>query len=823
MTNHQQASHWGTYRVTPDPDGRDIGAVHPWPGDRDPSPLLANLPGSVTHRSRIATPAVRRGWLADGPGPSRHRGTGRAPTDPHGTGPGGYVRVGWDEVLDRLAAELRRVIDTHGNQAIFGGSYGWGSAGRFHHAQSQVHRFLNCLGGYTASANTYSTGALEVFLPRIACAEVTASQRSTPWSDIAAHTQVWLALGGVPAKNTGTNHGGSGDHPTRPSLAGYVRRGGRLIGVTPLRDDLPEGAEWLAPRPGSDTALLLALCHTLIADGLVARDFVATHTVGYDVLERHLLGGVDGVTKDAAWAAAITGLPAGLIEDIAHTLATHRSLVTATWSVQRQQYGEMAIWAVVALGALLGQIGLPGGGFGFGYGSMNSPGLPAVPFRLPTLPQGMNPIAPRIPVAAISDLLLAPGATIPYDGRAVTFPDIRLVYWAGGNPFHHQQDLNKLRQAMGRPDTIVVHDPYWTPMARHADIVIPSTTAAERDDLTGSRNGALLVAMAAAVPRHADGRDDYDTFAALAERLGVGAAFTQGRTSEQWLRHLYEEWREDLATGRIVPRGSLADGGSSLAAIPTYDEFRARGVLELPTTPPEPLLAAWRRDPKAFRLPTPSGLIELASPTVATLGLADCPGVPSWLPPREWTGGDRYPLHLIANQPRTRLHSQLDQGAGSQASKVAGREPILLHPADAAERGIAAGDVVRVFNDRGHVLAGAVLDEDLRPGVVQLSTGAWYDPAGPGPVPLSGPGAGGPERSGGTSCGGARYDTPYGYDPLAPENLDVHGNPNVLTSDRRTSAMAQATTGQLAMVQVERYDVARHGPPRPVRAFDPPC
>lgn len=812
-----QSSHWGTYRVSS--DGRDITAVTPWSGDEDPSPLLRNLPGSVTHRSRVAAPAVRRGWLTDGPGPSRHHGTGR----PGGSGPGDYVRVGWDEVLDLLADELRRVIDTHGNEAVYGGSYGWGSAGRFHHAQSQVHRFLNHLGGYTRSVNTYSTGALEVFLPRIVCPEAQASQYSTPWSQIAEHTEVWLALGGVPVKNTGTNHGGTGAHPTRDALTAFLARGGHLVGVTPLRDDLPPDPPaagrltWLAPRPGSDTALLLALCHTLIDRGLVAEDVVRSLTVGYDDLAAYLLGDLDGVAKDAGWAAALCDLAPHHITDLAVTLAGRRSLVTATWSLQRQQYGEMAVWALVALGALLGQVGLPGGGFGFGYGSMNEPGLPAVPFRLPTLPQGTNPVPTYLPVAAISDALLHPGATMSYDGRTLSAPDLRLVYWAGGNPFHHHQDLNRLRRALARPDTIVVHDPSWTAMARHADIVIPSTTAAERTDLTGSRNGAVLVAMAAAAPPYAQARDDYDTFAALAERLGVGAEFTQGRTSQEWVRHLYEEWRADLAAGRTVAPATVAacdarpgadpwwratPDGRGLTA-PSYEEFVAAGVLRLPTAPEDALLAGFRADPAGHPLPTPSGRIELASATVAGLGLPDCPGRPTWLEPHEWASADRYPLHLIANQPRARLHSQLDHGAASQETKVAGREPIRLHPEDAAARGISAGDVVRVFNDRGHLLAGAVLDDGLRAGCAQLSTGAWYDPADPEPQPL--PGEGPPP------------------DPLAPGALDVHGNPNVLTADRRTSGMAQATTGQLVLVEVESYDEGRWGPARLVRAHEPMC
>jgi biotin/methionine sulfoxide reductase len=143
-----------------------------------------------------------------------------------------------------------------------------------------------------------------------------------------------------------------------------------------------------------------------------------------------------------------------------------------------------------------------------------------------------------------------------------------------------------------------------------------------------------------------------------------------------------------------------------------------------------------------------------------------------------------YPLHLVANNPTTRLHSQLDVGAFSQASKVQGREPIRIHPVDAAHRGIESGDVVRVFNDRGSCLAGAVVSDAVRPRVVQLSTGAWYDP----------------------------------LDPADPDAMCVHGNPNVLTFDRGTSKLAQGCSGQHALVEVARW----MGPLPPIRAYDPP-
>ena len=145
---------------------------------------------------------------------------------------------------------------------------------------------------------------------------------------------------------------------------------------------------------------------------------------------------------------------------------------------------------------------------------------------------------------------------------------------------------------------------------------------------------------------------------------------------------------------------------------------------------------------------------------------------------------ERFPLQLVANQPATRLHSQLDFGATSLASKVKDREPVRLHPHDAAARGIRDGDIVRLYNDRGACLAGAVLSEALRPGVVQLATGAWYDPA----------------------------------DPNAKQPTCVHGNPNVLTRDAGTSQLAQGCTGQLTLIEIERSD----GVAAPMTAFDPP-
>ncbi len=795
------AAHWGLFTARTR-DG-DITAVRPWSGDSAPSPLLGNIPGSVRHRSRVARPAVRRGWLERGPGPA-DRGRDQD-----------YVQPGWDEVLDALAAEYARIVREHGNSAIYGGSYGWASAGRFHHAQSQLHRFLNCLGGYTRSVNSYSTGASEVFLPHVIAPEPVVTAFATTWDVIAEHTDVLLCVGGIPVKNTGTDSGGAADHPVPAALARAQQRVA-MLSVSPLADDLagavpvdaawldaatravaqgrpaPGPPRWLSIRPGTDTAFLLALIGELDRLGAIEADFLRRWCVGGEQLLAGVRGEDDGVAATAAWAGAICDVDPALIAGCARLLAaSRRSLVTVGWSLQRIRHGEQVLWAGLALAACLGHIGLPGGGFGSGYGSMNKPGLSPAVCRLPSLPQGVNPVPDLIPVARVSDMLLHPGDDFDYDGRRSTYPRVRLVHWAGGNPFHHHQDLTRLRAALSTVDTVVVSDPYWTPTARHADIVLAPTTAYERDDLAGTRSGARLSAMRALVPPHAQARDDYDIYAGLARRLGVEADFTQGRDAAGWLEELYESWRADLRSGATLPAGVAAPD------LPDFATFWARGHVDLPRVGPLTLLSDFRADPDAAPLTTPSGRIELFSDVIKGFGYADCPPRPTWREPAEWLGGpraERYPLHLIANQPRTRLHSQLDHGATSQASKVAGREPIRLHPEDAAARGIGDGDVVLVANDRGACLAGALVSDLLRPGVVQLSTGAWWDPYDP-----------------------ARHGPQAGAAGLPPGTC-VHGNPNALTPDVGTSSLAQGCTGQHVLVEVTRWD----GPVPPVLAFEPP-
>jgi biotin/methionine sulfoxide reductase len=453
-------------------------------------------------------------------------------------------------------------------------------------------------------------------------------------------------------------------------------------------------------------------------------------------------------------------------------MAASRTLITVAWSLQRGDHGEQPYWMAAVLAAMLGQIGLPGGGIGYGYASEAAVGNPVRRLSGLSLPQGENRVTSFIPVARIADMLLNPGAPFDFDGRALTYPDIRLVYWCGGNPFHHHQDLNRLVEAWQRPETVIVHEPWWTATARHADIVLPATTALERNDIGRASNDSHIFAMHQAVAPVGEARNDYDIFSGLAARLGFGERFSEGRDQRDWLRHLYDIFRQQVARRRIE--------------LPDFDSFWDTGVIELPVDDGERVLFAdFRRDPAAHPLGTPSGRIEIFSETIDGFGYDDCRGHPTWFEPAEWLGSDkarRHPLHLVSNQPATRLHSQLDCGATSLANKIQGREPVLIHPDDAAARAIADGDVVRLFNDRGACLAGARVSGAVRPGVIILPTGAWYDPE-------------------------------------EPAGLERHGNPNVLTLDKGTSRLGQGPSAHTTLVEIERFA----GAPPAVEAFEPPA
>ncbi|RTL55225.1 MAG: Asp-tRNA(Asn)/Glu-tRNA(Gln) amidotransferase GatCAB subunit C [Bradyrhizobiaceae bacterium] len=761
------AFHWGTYEVQ-----RGSGnsfCLAPLEDDPDPSPIGPSLVAGLQDPCRIRQPHVRKGWLE-----GRRAGDSRA----GGRGSDPFVPVSWNDALDLVAAELRETAARYGNSAIFAGSYGWGSAGRFHHPQSQLHRFMNCFGGYTSSVNAYSFAAAEVIVPHVVGHKLRPLHAmQTPWPVLAEHVELFVSFGGVALKNTQVSPGVAGPHIVPGALARCAERGASFINIGPIRDDLPDmvEAEWLAIRPNTDVALMLALASVLIEADLCDRAFLESHTEGFAEFERYLRGDIDGIAKTPEWAARIVDVEPDTIRALARRMAEKRTFISLSWSIQRGDHGEQPIWTGIALAAMLGQIGTPGGGFGIGYGGCNYISNPARKIPWASLPQGFNPVSDFIPVARISDLLLRPGETFDYDGKRYSYPDIRLVYWAGGNPFHHHQDINRLLEAWRRPQTIIVNELWWNASARHADIVLPVTSPVERNDIAALSGEAVVVAMRQAMPPVGGARNDYDIFSGLALRLGILDTFTEGRDEMAWLRAMYAQSRD----------AALREG----VAMPDFETFWEEGIFRLPdaTADRSPLFEDFRKNPELHPLPTPSGKIEITSRTIAAFEYDDCPAHPAWLEPAEWLGSpgsQSYPLHMISNQPASRLHSQHDHAALSRKTKVKGREQITLHPRAAASRGISQGDVVRVFNSRGACLCAANLSDAIRPDVVQLATGAWYDPLQPGEI----------------------------------GSLDCHGNPNVLTLDKGTSSLGQAPSATTVLVQIERYA----GMSPPVKIFTPP-
>jgi len=539
-------------------DGRIVG-VRPSPLDPDPVPHVHTLPDTVDHKSRVRFPAVREGWLKAGPASDRTR---------RGAEP--FVRVSWDHALDLVAGEIERVKREHGNDSIFAGSYGWASAGRLNHPRTLLKRLLSLHGGFTDHVLDYSRAAAMVIVPHVVGSEDPVGVKLTAWDSVIENSEMILSFGGMAPKNFVLDSGGMQVHRSNDWMRRIRAAGIEVVYTSPLRTDISETlqARWLPIRPNTDTAMMLGMAHTLYTEGLHDRDFLDRYCEGFDVFARYLTGESDGVEKTPEWAATICEIDAETIRDLARRAASRRTMITLAYSLQRGDHGEQPIWMGITLAAMLGQIGLPGGGFGVGYGSMGTKGLRRAPAPLRQIPAGANPTGRYIPVSRITDMLLSPGESYDFNGKRLTYPDIHMVMWGGGNPFHHHQDLNRFLRGWQKPDTIVVQEVFWTPVARFADIVLPAASTLERPDVSAGWWDNVVYAMKPAVPPVGEARSDFAIVQGLAERMGHGAAFSEGRDEMGWVRFIYEQIRDQVAQEQI--------------RMPEFDEFWQTGRTELP-------------------------------------------------------------------------------------------------------------------------------------------------------------------------------------------------------------------------------------------------
>ncbi|CAH2603280.1 trimethylamine N-oxide reductase 1 [Rhodovastum atsumiense] len=754
------ASHWGAFKATIK-DGRFV-AIKPWEKDPHPTHMLDGVLDITYSPTRIKYPMVRRAWLEKGPG---------AMVEDRGKGD--FVRVSWDKALDLVANEIKRVQGKYGPTSIFAGSYGWRSSGCLGHPGTLLRRLMNTTGGYVKSSGDYSTGAAQVIMPHV-MGSLEVYEQQTSWPVVAENTELLVFWGADPVKtcqisNTVAEHG------AYPGMQAYKAKGKKVICIDPVRTETAKffGAELVSPRPQTDVAMMLGIAHTLYTEKLHNKAFLDSCTTGFDRFVPYLTGKSDGTPKDAAWAEKICGVPAETIKDLARCFAKSRTMLAGGWSLQRQHHGEQAHWMLVTLAAMLGQIGLPGGGFGFSY-HYASGGNPTT--RAPrvtvisdgTVAQGAPWLTSggvaSIPCARVVDMLLNPGKEYQFNGKTERYPDIKMAYWCGGNPFAHHQDRNRQVKAWRKLETFIVHDVVWTATARMADIVLPAATSIERNDVSmvGDYSATAIVAMKKGIEPIFEARSDYDIFAGVAKRLGKEREFTEGRAEIDWVRAIYEK--------------AYNQGKSNGVPMPDFDAFWTAGIVEFEVPPANAKFvrhAKFREDPLLNPLGTPSGLIEIFSRNIEKMGYDDCPPHPAWMEPLERLAGPdtKYPLHVAASHPNDRLHSQLCGTKLNLGYRIAGREPCLMNPADAAARGIKDGDLVRLFNGRGQILVGVRISGDVMPGVVQVYEGGWYDPAEPGVV--------------GTLC--------------------KYGDVNVLTPDIPSSKLAMATCGQTVMAEAEKF------------------
>lgn len=746
VERYAHCSHWGAYSILV--QNNEIVGIEPFEHDPAPSPIIDSVREWACSDRRITQPMVRSGWLQS-----------REKSDRSRRGEDQFIPVTWEEVTNLVADEINRVSSNYGNEAIFAGSYGWTSCGRLHHAPSLLKRMLNLVGGYTGHVDTYSIAAGPTILRHVLGDDAACTGGSSTLDTVVEHTETLIVFGGLSPRTAQNEAGSIAKHSLESNLRKIAAENIKVILVSPLRDDLPEwvGADWWPIRPNTDTALMLGLAGEILKSDSHDKAFLDRCTSGSDDFINYLAGKKDCQYKDAAWASSITGIEQQSIRDLAKLLVSSRSMLTLSWSLQRAHHGEQPYWAGLALAAMVGQIGLPGGGVGYGYASLGGVGAPISLSKSPSISQFKRRISSFIPVARISDMLLNPGADFTYDGKQQVYPDIRLVYWAGGNPFHHHQDLNRLDVAWKKPETIIVQDPMFTPTALRADILLPANTSIERNDIAASKRSDYVLAMHRAIDTVGESKSDFDIFDAVAKKLGVHDEFNEGRNEIDWLRHMYNETRTD-AFDRL---------GFEMV---DFDQFWKQGYAECPMRSHHTYLREFRESPELHQLKTESGKIVLNSSVLAKLQYDDCLSHPAWLEPAEWLGNaDATQLHLISNQPAGRLHSQLETGQASLQMKRNGREQAKINAGDARRLSINDGDIVKLWSARGACLATATIVDTVSLGVVVLPTGAWLT-------------------------------------TTAQNSLDFAGNPNTLTLDIGSSKFGQGCVAHTCLVNIAPYN-----------------
>ena len=609
-------------------------------------------------------------------------------------GGGAFERISWDEALDEVAAQMRRIRDAYGPAAILDCSRSGSTA--VLHNRAVVQRFLHLFGGCTELWSNLSNEA-EIFAIRHTYGPAADCKFAGREPTDYVNSRLMILWGWSPADGTfGTNN---------PQYLHWAHeRGVRIVSIDPraTRTSLKLADEHVPIRPGTDAAMLIAMTQVIVSEGLHDQAFLDRVTVGFDEAHlpegapvgssyrSYLLGLSDGIAKTPEWAEPLTGVPAATIRRLAREFGTLKPAALQTgYAPGRTAYGEQFHRAAYALCAITGNVGISGGSSGCSGGARHH-GIK----RLGAPP---NPANSRVASTLLADLLTR--------GRAGGYPaDIKMVYSACGDLANQCPNVNKITEGLNGLEFMVAHDHFLTPTARYADIVLPATTFWERSDIHTPWSGAghYAIYMQQAISPMYECRNDMDICADLAKRLGL----------EGYKRLPDAEWLREVCAGTDID---------------DFDAFRAQGVARL--APGEDAVAFARevRDPARHPFSTPTGKIEIYSTSIAANpdphGLGRIPAIPTWIPPH--AGDPRYPLELISPKSRARIHSTHDN---QEILSRVDRQDVWMHPADAAARGIVNGQAVRVFNQRGATILPAHVTDRIARGVVSIKEGAWFTP-----------------------------------------------------------------------------------------------
>ena len=593
-------------------------------------------------------------------------------------GSGQYREASWSEALDRVAEGLTAVRERHGDGAVLALGGSGSCRGALHNTGELMERFLNLAGGCVGESSTYSSAASSFTEPVVLGTGLAGVDAATM-----RHTEMIVLWG---ANLVDCIMGCE----WRARVREARRRGVPVVVIDPRRTETARqlGTQWLPVRPGTDSALMLAVLHVLLAEGLVDEAFVAAHATGFEALRRRVLGLEGGPEATPAWAEGVCGTPAESIAALAREYGSRKpAALIPGLSIQRTWGGEEAVRLAIALQVATGNLGRLGGSSGAQvWGRLPEP-------RVGCLPVAHHPASTAIPANDWADAVL--------HGRGGGYPaDIAAAYACGGNYVAQGADVAKSVRAMQSLEFSVCHDLFLTSTARQCDVVLPATHWLERNDILFTSANYLLFSHKVVEPAGTSGgpagaRNDYDIFADLAERLGCGEAFTEGRDEDAWLRQFVAE-----------------------SEIEDEEEFRRTGIW-MGADQQRVGLAAFAADPGGGPLRTPSGKVEVSGTACRAAGLTDAPEA------RVLPQSAELPLRLVTPHSRVRVHSQL---AAQPWFRERDERALWVHPQDAAARGLADGAAVDVRSAQGRLRCLCRVTDDVMPGVVSLLQGIEPEP-----------------------------------------------------------------------------------------------